>query len=156
VSPTKLPAPPLLNGACVVVMSAKWRLLCPRLAERSPKSRRREASPAADPGTVAKPVRVLSFACASGTPRAIRLPRQVSRYRIPSTAAIHDSGRIRCGPDGMLYVANGDAGDDEAAQKMDSRIGKLSGCAERFRSARLCTSNRERIRADLARMMIRL
>jgi glucose/arabinose dehydrogenase len=38
---------------------------------------------------------------------------------------IHDSGRIAFGPDRRLYVATGDAGDGELAQRADSLNGKF-------------------------------
>ena len=37
----------------------------------------------------------------------------------------HDAGRIEFGPDGMLYVGMGDAGDPDAAQDLGQRNGKI-------------------------------
>ena len=39
--------------------------------------------------------------------------------------AIHDGGRIAFGPDGMLYVATGETGDEQLAQDPDSLGGKI-------------------------------
>lgn len=43
---------------------------------------------------------------------------------IPS-AAYHDGGRLRFGPEGLLYVGTGDAREPELSQKVDSLAGKL-------------------------------
>ncbi|WP_436606514.1 PQQ-dependent sugar dehydrogenase [Sorangium sp. So ce1036] len=40
-------------------------------------------------------------------------------------AARHDGGRLRFGPDGMLYIGTGDAAEPDTAQSMDSLAGKL-------------------------------
>lgn len=40
-------------------------------------------------------------------------------------AAVHDGGRLRFGPDGMLYVGTGDAREPDSAQRPDSLSGKL-------------------------------
>lgn len=40
-------------------------------------------------------------------------------------AQLHDGGRLRIGPDGMLYVGTGDARDPDLAQDSDSLSGKI-------------------------------
>ncbi|HEV2770972.1 MAG TPA: PQQ-dependent sugar dehydrogenase [Solirubrobacteraceae bacterium] len=42
-----------------------------------------------------------------------------------AAGAIHDSGRLRFGPDRRLYVATGDAGRGQLAQRRGSRNGKI-------------------------------
>lgn len=50
--------------------------------------------------------------------------RTVIIENIPG-ASNHDGGRIAFGPDGMLYIATGDAGDEPSAQNTQSLAGKI-------------------------------
>lgn len=50
--------------------------------------------------------------------------RTVIIENIPG-ASNHDGGRIAFGPDGMLYIATGDAGNERSAQDKDSLAGKI-------------------------------
>ena len=58
-----------------------------------------------------------------------RLRRERSLVDGIQAGPIHDSGRIAFGPDGRLYVATGDAGDGELAQRTDSLNGKFLALA---------------------------
>lgn len=40
-------------------------------------------------------------------------------------ASLHDGGRLKFGPDGMLFVTTGDAGDEDSAQDLNSLAGKI-------------------------------
>ena len=65
-----------------------------------------------------------------------RLTRERSLVAGIAAGRIHDSGRIRFGPDGRLYVATGDAGEGELAQRADSLNGKfLALSPAQFRGA---------------------
>jgi glucose/arabinose dehydrogenase len=54
-----------------------------------------------------------------------RLRRERSLVDGIAAGRVHDSGRIAFGPDRRLYVATGDAGDGELAQRTDSLNGKF-------------------------------
>ena len=56
--------------------------------------------------------------------RGTRLSRDATILDGIEAGAIHDSGRIRFGPDGRLYVSTGDAGRPALAQDPGSRNGK--------------------------------
>jgi glucose/arabinose dehydrogenase len=56
--------------------------------------------------------------------RGTRLRRDATILDGIEAGPIHDSGRIRFGPDGRLYVSTGDAGRPELAQDPRSRNGK--------------------------------
>ncbi len=60
-----------------------------------------------------------------GTPGALTLgPGEVVFESIPK-ASTHNGGRIAFGPDGMLYITVGDAGQPQRAQDVDSLSGKI-------------------------------
>jgi glucose/arabinose dehydrogenase len=65
-----------------------------------------------------------------------RLRRERSLVEGIVAGRIHDSGRIAFGPDRRLYVATGEAGDGELAQREDSLNGKfLALSPEQYRGA---------------------
>ncbi len=64
--------------------------------------------------------------------RVVRMRFRDDRLSQPTTildgipaGAIHDGGRIAFGPDNMLYVTTGEAGDEQLAQDPDSLGGKI-------------------------------
>jgi glucose/arabinose dehydrogenase len=81
--------------------------------------------------TTATGMRLERWRFASG-----RLRREQSLVDGIAAGRIHDSGRIAFGPDGRLYVATGDAGDGQRAQRTDSLNGKfLALSPEQYRGA---------------------
>ncbi|MEU8356664.1 PQQ-dependent sugar dehydrogenase [Nonomuraea sp. NPDC048882] len=70
------------------------------------------------------------FTSTSGDNRLIRFQLSAPQTQtvlfsgVPS-ATIHDGGRIAFGPDGMLYVGTGDAGNTANAQNLNSPAGKI-------------------------------
>ena len=75
---------------------------------------------------------VYAYHTADGDNRVVRMPWDGTTVGsaepvftgIPK-AAIHNGGRILFGPDGMLYVATGDAADPASAQDLSSPAGKI-------------------------------
>lgn len=74
--------------------------------------------------TGAEENRVQRFAL-SGDPGSLELGEPETIVSGMAAAANHNGGRIAFGPDGMLYVTVGDAGDRESAQELDSLSGKI-------------------------------
>ncbi|WP_336208741.1 PQQ-dependent sugar dehydrogenase [Nonomuraea sp. LPB2021202275-12-8] len=70
------------------------------------------------------------FTSTAGDNRLVRLTLSAPQTQtvifsgVPS-ATIHDGGRIAFGPDGMLYVATGDAGNTANAQNLNTPAGKI-------------------------------
>ncbi|MFK0241619.1 PQQ-dependent sugar dehydrogenase [Microbacterium sp. NPDC090281] len=61
----------------------------------------------------------------SGSPGALELGEPETILSGMAAATNHNGGRIAFGPDGMLYVTVGDAGDRESAQDLTSLSGKI-------------------------------
>ncbi|MFK3679075.1 PQQ-dependent sugar dehydrogenase [Microbacterium sp. NPDC090218] len=74
--------------------------------------------------TAADENRVQRFALA-GEPGSLELGEPEKVLSGMDAATNHNGGRIAFGPDGMLYVTVGDAGDRESAQDLESLSGKI-------------------------------
>ncbi|WP_374152847.1 sorbosone dehydrogenase family protein [Pseudarthrobacter sp. WHRI 8279] len=61
----------------------------------------------------------------TGEPGALALGQAETILDGIGSASYHDGGRIAFGPDGMLYVAIGDAGRRDSSQDLDSLNGKI-------------------------------
>ncbi|OAE03081.1 PQQ-dependent sugar dehydrogenase [Arthrobacter sp. OY3WO11] len=61
----------------------------------------------------------------TGEPGALALGQPETLLDGIASASYHDGGRIAFGPDGMLYVATGDAGRRDSSQDLDSLNGKI-------------------------------
>lgn len=61
----------------------------------------------------------------SGEPGGLTLGEPETVIEGIPSAGNHNGGRIAFGPDGMLYATTGDAGDRDAAQRLDSLAGKI-------------------------------
>ncbi|MFY1671827.1 PQQ-dependent sugar dehydrogenase [Plantactinospora sp. WMMB334] len=129
----------LPDGSALVTERDSKRILQVTGGEAREVARIEEATPAGEGGLLGLAVSadyagdrwVYVYYTAAGDNRIARLrlgdaaAPEIVLSGIPRGSRTHNGGRIAFGPDGMLYVGTGDAGDRDAAQDRNSLAGKI-------------------------------